>query len=200
MIAANLPLPLSLGAESNGMEMTAAEFDSIEDWDETWRYELINGVVVVNPPPGMFERSPNDFLGYLLHAYRLGHPQGSLLDWTAFEQTLVFGENRQRCDRAIWIGLGRKPNEAVDFPAIIVEFPGNRSRDRNRDYVVKRQEYLAAGAQEYWIIDLRRREMTIFLHDGSSQTIAAGETYRTDLLPGFELPLDQLVERAEGYE
>jgi hypothetical protein len=36
-----------LGLEQNGMMMTPEEYDAIEDYDDTYRYELINGVLVV---------------------------------------------------------------------------------------------------------------------------------------------------------
>ena len=41
-----------LGRSSNGMLMTPAEFDAVEDVDERYVYELVRGVVIVSPPPG----------------------------------------------------------------------------------------------------------------------------------------------------
>ena len=40
-----------LGPESAGMLMTPEEFDAVNDYDENYRYELIHGVLVVNPIP-----------------------------------------------------------------------------------------------------------------------------------------------------
>jgi len=42
---------LALGPETAGLLMTAEEFDAIEEYDEDYRYELINEVLVVTPAP-----------------------------------------------------------------------------------------------------------------------------------------------------
>lgn len=42
---------LILGPDCNGLRMTLEEFDAVEDYDEDYMYELVNGVVVVNPLP-----------------------------------------------------------------------------------------------------------------------------------------------------
>lgn len=197
MIASNLMLPERIGPQSNGMLMTPEEFDAAEDWDEFYKYELIHGVLVVNPPPDAIERDPNDDLGHLIRQFQDVHPNGCCVDKTLPEQTLRLGSNRRRCDRAIWIGLGRRPNDKVDTPKVVVEFPGKRARDRRRDYVVKPQEYAAAGIEEYWIINMHRKEMTVHRLGGETLTLGPGEVYRTPLMPGFELPLDRLFAVAE---
>jgi len=188
-----------IGPESNGMLMTPEEFDALDDWDENYRYELVNGVLVVVPPAGAGERSPNDELGYLLRSYKESSAGESVLDETMFEQTIVCGGNRRRADRAIWTGLGRAPDPLRDTPTIVVEFVSKSRRDRRRDYEVKRGEYLDAGVREYWVIDRYARTMTAFRPGGEKIVIAESETYRSDLLPGFELPLERLLAKADPY-
>jgi Uma2 family endonuclease len=73
--------------------MTAAEYDAIQEWEEGYRYELVNGVLIVTPPPGAGERSPNDDLGYLIRNYQETHPQGSVVDETLPEQEIRVGEH-----------------------------------------------------------------------------------------------------------
>ena len=99
---------LRLGPRSAGLLLTTAEFDRAR-FREGWRYELINGVLVVSPTPSRKERHPNEELGYLLRHYQLSHPQGSSLDLTLHEETIEGKQNRRRADRAIWAGLGRDP-------------------------------------------------------------------------------------------
>ena len=70
-----------IGLELAGTYMKPEEFDAAEDWDDAYRYELINGVLIVAPPPGEGERGPNDLLGYLLRVYQDQHPQGSALNY-----------------------------------------------------------------------------------------------------------------------
>ena len=55
-----------LGPDAAGLLMTQEEFDAIEEYDEEYRYELVNGVLVVTPIPLADETSPNDLLGHLL--------------------------------------------------------------------------------------------------------------------------------------
>src|SRR6266702_7207632 len=107
-----IPLELErvpfIGLEQNGMLMTPEEFDAIEDYDDLYRYELINGVLVVSPFAIEAERDPNEEFGFLLRLYKEQHPKGYSLDETLFEHTLrIVGDNRRRADRVIWTGLGR---------------------------------------------------------------------------------------------
>lgn len=188
---------LRLGPESNGMLMTPEEFDAVEDCDELFKYELVHGVVVVNPPPAESERGPNDVLGHFLRKYREIHKDGAALDATYFEQYVHTPSGRRIADRAIWAGLGRRPDTRHDTPTIVVEFVSRRKRDRRRDYVEKRREYLEAGIREYWIIDRFRRSMTVCRAGAPDLIVREQETCRTNLLPGFELPLAVLLEEAD---
>lgn len=195
--------PIRLGPESNGRLMTPDEYDAVADWDPGYRYELVHEVLVVLPPPGYGERSLNDELGHLLRKFGEATP-GSGLDGTAPEQDILCGNNRRRADRAIWIGRGERFDPDRDTPTIAVEFVSGTSRDRRRDYIEKRAEYAAAGVREYWVIDRfgvetageTSGDMTVFRGPDETLVVTASETYRTPLLPGFELPLGKLLEKA----
>ncbi len=198
---------IRLGLRSAGLSLTADEFDAwpMHDCNRRFRYELIRGVLVVTPPPGNGEVDPNQYLGYLLIGHQEHHPEGGAIDLTLPEQTLPAGENRRRCDRAIWVGMSRVPNPEVDFPAIVVEFVSRSKRDFRRDYEEKRDEYRQSGAREYWIIDRFRRIMTVYRFargEGSAETVVTvveNGSYQTDLLPGFVLTLDRLLSRSDRY-
>src|SRR6266446_289799 len=49
---------LCLSPMANGIGMTAHEFDRA-DFEEGWRYELVNGVLIVTPIPLENEADPN---------------------------------------------------------------------------------------------------------------------------------------------
>ena len=192
-----------IGLELAGTYMQPEEFDTAEDWDDAYRYELINGVLIVAPPPGEGERGPNDLLGYLLRMYQDQHPQGSALNYTVSEHTVATHENRRRVDRVIWAGLARVPDVRRDVPTVTIEFVSSRRRDRVRDYDVKRQEYGAIGVAEYWIIDRFRRTMTVVRYGDDTPTelvVEAGQVYTTPLLPGFELAVQRLFAEADMLE
>ena len=185
---------------SNGMSMTPEEFDAIEDYDDCYRYELIRGVLIVSPIPAEAEADPNGELEFILRTYRRTHPQGHSLDATLNERYVHLVDSRRRPDRVIWTGLGRVPDPKLDVPSIVVEFVSKSKRDRVRDYVEKRQEYLALGILEYWIIDRFQRFMTVIRADQADLIVKETEAYRTPLLPGFELPLAEIFETADRWK
>ena len=193
--------PIKVGPDSNGMEMTPEEFDRA-DFDDGYCYELIHEVLIVSPIPSEAEADPNEELGRMLRNYQEYHPDGESLDVTLFERYVYMEDSRRRADRVIWAGLGRRPKPG-EAPTIVVEFVSKRKRDRQRDYETKREEYQEIGVQEYWIID--RFEKTMVAHsrlDGrfKKKVIRANQTYRTPLLPGFELPLQRLFEIANRWQ
>src|SRR5712692_3076732 len=87
-----------IGPGANGTVMTPREFDRAS-FKEGWRYELINGVLIVSPIPSRTERDPNEELGYWLRRYQEERPQGSSLDLTLHEETIETKQNRRRADR-----------------------------------------------------------------------------------------------------
>lgn len=191
-----------LGPEHNGIRMSTHEFDAITEYDELYNYELVHGVVVVNPIPSPEERGPNGELEYLLRYYREYHDDGSSLDETLVEEYVRTGDSRRRADRVIWAGLGQQPDPATDVPTIVVEFVSKGRRNWQRDYVEKRDEYLELGVKEYWVIDRFERRMTVFKKLGEQTTetiVQENEIYRTELLPGFELPLARLLAVADRW-
>ena len=197
------PEKLVLGPEHNGIRMTPEEFDAIEEYDELFRYELIDGVLVVNPFELPAGRRPNDELGHWLLTYREHEPRGSALDDTLFEEYIRTPTSRRRADRVIWVGLGRCPNPKTDVPNIVVEFVSAGRRNWKRDYLEKRDEYIAIGVDEYWVIDRFQRTLTVYhrtKEGGSTEHVVhEQDAYRPPLLPGFELPLGRLLSIADRW-
>lgn len=148
-----------LGLWSTGSLMTPEEFDAAE-FEEGWRYQLINEVLIVSPSSLPQERDPNQELRSMLRVYGHDHPQGSSLDVTLSEETVYTTPNRRRADRVIWAGLGRLPTP--DDPlTIIVEFVSEGRANRRRDYETNRAEDRALGVREDWIFDRFERTLTV---------------------------------------
>lgn len=193
----------NFGIESSGILMTPQEFDDAdpEDFDPAWDYELINGVLIVSPIPLEQESDPNEELGHMLRTYQESHAQGKALDKTLQERYVRCGRNRRKADRVIWAGLGRLPRKQ-ETPTVVVEFVSSRKRDRHRDYEAKREEYQKIKVQEYWIVDRFEKIMTAHLLENGKyrkKIVHAKQTYRTKLLPGFELPLARLFALADQW-
>ncbi len=192
---------LQISPDSNGMLVTPWEFDAA-DFEPGWRYELVNGVLIVTPPPLRGERDPNEELGHWLRKYQEDDKQGASLDFTLSEETVHIGPHHRRVDRAIWAGLGRLPEEN-ETPTICVEFVSEGKRNRQRDYEVKRDEYHSAGVREYWFIDRFQHTMTVYGFTRSKVTgkvFTRRQTFKTSLLPGFKLLLKELFEFADRWD
>jgi Uma2 family endonuclease len=191
---------LLLGPRSAGILLNLKEFDRAR-FKEGWRYELINGVLIVSPIPSRTERDPAEELGHWLRRYKEEHALGSSLDSTLPEETIKTKQNRRRADRVIWAGLGRLPAEG-EAPSIIVEFVSWGKVNQERDYVAERAEYREIGVREYWVIDRFRRTLTVFSFTGEvdqERVIQEKQTYESPLLPGFELPLARLLTLADRW-
>jgi Uma2 family endonuclease len=202
-MSAIAPPNIVLTPELAGIFLTPEEFDAIEEVDRDYRYELINGRLIVVPPPLEAERGPNEELGHRLLTYRDSHPQGSALDDTLPEQTIITRSNRRRADRVIWTGLGRQPDPKRDLPSIVAEWVSESKRDWQRDYLEKREEYRDIGIAEYWIFDRFRRTLTVYRGTPEAPeelVFHEGDIYRTPLLPGFELPLARLLAVADRWK
>ncbi len=191
---------LRLGPRSAGLLLTPTEFDRAR-FEEGWRYELINGVLVVSPILSRQERGPNEQLGHWLWQYKENHPQGSSLDATFPEEEIETGANRRQADRVIWAGLGRDPEEG-ETPTIVAEFVSEGKVNQERDYVVKRAEYREAGVRQYWVIDRFQRTLTCYDFGGEKdevRVIPEGQTFESPLLPGFVLDLKKLLAFADRW-
>jgi len=132
--------------------------------DIGFRYEIIDGSLVVSPVPA----KPHWRVTYRLR--RLLEPQ-------APTQFVVSAENPGiRIDdgrsylvpdlvalHASKVGADGRGFEPGTF-ALVVEVlsPSNRSHD----LVTKRHHYGKAGVPQYWIVDPRGRQMAVLVHDG----------------------------------
>ena len=192
--------PDHFGPDSAGVLMTPRAFDRAV-FERGYRYELIQGVLVASPAPLESQRDPNEELGHWLRAYRDAHPLGAALDKTLPEHTIQVDQNRRVADRAIWVGLGRKPRRR-EVPAILVEFVSAGKRNMERDYETKREEFQRCGVKEYWVFDRFAHTLTVFFQRGqrpAKRILRADQTYSTPLLPGFELQLDPLFALADSW-
>ncbi len=156
-----------LGPLDHGRRMTLGEFREA-DAEEGYRYELSRGVVEVTKVPGTRHGQVVCNLYRGVAKYDTSHP-GTILRFG--------GGNEFR----FWIPeyvSGRNPDLAVVLrnqpssrrknppPALAVEVVSARSG--HRDYVLKREEYLAYGLAEYWIVDFLARRFTLLIRDGDA--------------------------------
>lgn len=86
-------------------------------------------------------------------------------------------------------------------PEIVVEVVSPSSAER--DHVEKREDYLAFGVLEYWIIDAARPHVVVLRRSRGAwaeRTIGARGSYRTRLLPGFVLSPRPIFQAAHAAD
>jgi Uma2 family endonuclease len=173
--------------------MSLAEFDEAEE-TPGYRYELARGVVEVVEVPGDDHGQVVDNAHELLSRYRREHPDlirrighGSDIRYLIPELesdrnpdlAVVFRDAPRDARRRLRAGL-----------AVEIVSAGKRARDR--DYVAKREEYLAVGVREYWIIDPSLRQVTVLVRreapagpSWEERVFRGDEVIQGEALPGF---------------
>jgi Uma2 family endonuclease len=184
---------IQIGPADHGRTMTLEEFLDAEE-ESGYRYELARGVLEVTEVPNDPHAKIVDNLHEALSAYRRLHAG------------LFYRIGHASDVRLIIPGLGsdRNPDIAIVFsdapldhrgrrtPALAVEVVSAGAAARRRDYEEKREEYLAFGLREYWIVDPKTREVTVLSRGETADTTWServfrdGETIISGLLPGFD--------------
>ncbi len=168
--------------------ITAADIDALpHEWDT--RYELVGGVLLMSRKPP-FEHQ--------LVISRLDRKVGPAADAVGGlgvpEPGIVWeddGDDNVAPDFVILLRTPLpKPGEKLrTCPDIVVEVVSAGEENRRRDYVAKRELYWRRGAQEYWILDLERREILRLVRGSegwTEQLLRPGNRLTTPLLAGWE--------------
>lgn len=183
-----------IGPESAGRRMSLEEFARVEG-RPGFLYELEKGVIqVVDVPHGehfLVVEFIRDRLTIYKHADsgRIRHIGG------ANEMALRMPEMQSERHPDIAVYLTPMPRDDPQpweywIPEIVVEVVSESGRDR--DYRVKREEYLKAGIRAYWIIDPGPRTATVLTRYGDTwreRRLDTTGAIKTPVLPGFELKL-----------
>jgi Uma2 family endonuclease len=177
--------------------MTLEAFIDAE-FEEGFLYELSRGVVEVIEVPGPNHGRIVDRVARLFIHYDENHP--GIINFRAGG-----GECRIRLPGMI---SDRHPDQAIYLdpqppgpapwtrwiPHLVVEVVSEGGEDR--DYILKREEYLKGGIREYWIIDPEARKLTVLIREGDTwgETIVTeGQAYHSHYLPGLEVFVEDLL-------
>ena len=196
--------------------LTHADHDRALSWDdfigadfeEGYRYEMIEGRVYVSPTPNIPHNSYEKWLETLLSAYALDHPEA--LQYVTRPARVFLPDGDQGItapepDVAGYAEYAANPfapdSDWRDYsPILVIEVISADTADK--DLVRNRRLYLQVpGIREYWILDPRGGveglELLVYRRRGrrweACRTVAAGATYTTPMLPGFALVLDPLA-------
>ena len=185
-----------IGPSDHGRQVS---FNDFRDADAApgYTYELARGVVQVVQIPGGPHAQIVDALHQQLAAYRYWNPDVIQLIASGADCRLEAPAlaTERHPDRAVYL----TPRPKVDppwsqwIPEIVIEVVSKGGEDR--DYNQKRDDYLAVGVQEYWIVDPDKRTMLALTRRGDrwhEQLVSERDSYHTEHLPRFELVLKDI--------
>jgi Uma2 family endonuclease len=193
-MATTVAVPLRIGLADHGRTMTLEEFREVEEADG-YRYELARGVLEVS-------EVPNDPHGVVVcNLYRAvtrfedKHPgvvlrYGGGNEFRFWLPHMISGRNP---DLGVVLRGAPKDWRGRRLPALAAEVVSRGSV--KRDYEVKREEYLAYGLLEYWIVDPLKLIVTVLTRRGDSWDEAVfrdEQVISSFVLPGIAMTVADL--------
>ena len=192
-----------LGPQDHGRRMSLKEFEPIEV-QEGYLYELGRGVVAVSDVPKFRHRRQVSAIRKQLASFDLSNP-GRIYEILAGSECKILVddlESERHPDLAVYLNPPRKEDDWRSWiPEIVIEVVSLSSEIR--DYEEKREEYLAIGVKEYWIVDADKGEVLVLRRGRGKwvpRILKAGDIYETKLLPGFRFDCRKAFEAAEKAE
>ena len=181
-----------------------------EDWlnfpDDGWKYEIIDGVLYIAPPPAINHQRLSFKLARMMADYAENNNLGEVLEAPCgvrlpgqpvpIEPDIFFVKK----ERAGIIG-----NQYVEgAPDLAVEIlsPSNANYDRETKFKL----YQAAGVPEHWLVDYEAKTIEIFNLAQGVYTLTGkytgSDTAASRQLPGFEVVVGTLFNfsKSQFYE
>lgn len=176
--------------------LTAADYRQLPPDD--WRYQLIDGEIVMAPAPNFFHQTIGFNIVLMLGQYLADHPLGHLryapLD-VYLDDTNVFQPD------VLFISHEREAMISADglhgAPDLIVEILSPHTS--RYDQHAKRAAYARAGVRELWLVFPEAKRVAIFRFGESAEAPVAscslGETFHSPLFPELEISTDKIFAR-----
>jgi Uma2 family endonuclease len=171
---------------------TLVTFEQFEQFpDDGMKHQLLQGEHVVVPPPKSrhtrIQQKMQDLLRPFVREHRLGEVQieaGFRLTsdtWLQPDVSFLRSSQIQSSDPSGYY---------QGAPALAIEIASDSNTAAQPD--LKTDLYFSNGSSEVWVVYPKTKKVLVHLVDGSIRT-AVGEL-RSDLLPGWSVPVDDLFE------
>ena len=162
--------------------------------------ELSDGCLEVLPMPSLAHQLIVAFLYERLMEFLAGRGMGRVV-FAPLPVHLKPGEYRE--PDIVYLRPGQ-PRHRVKYPRgsdLVMEVVSEGAENRDRDLETKRQEYAAAGIQEYWIVDPEERKVIVLVLDGTTYRVHGefkpGSSASSVLLSGFSVAVDAVLAAAD---
>jgi Uma2 family endonuclease len=182
-------------------EWSAAEYLSLTAGSNRL-VEFNRGRVEVHDMPTIAHQR---ILRYLLTVLSRFVSEGQLGEVLFAALPLRLGEHKFREPDLIFIGresVAAGDVSYLDNADMVLEIVSSDANSRERDLVIKRDEYAAAGIPEYWIVDPLERRITVLTLAGESYAVhgefTPGQQATSRLLEGFAVDVAATFQAAES--
>ncbi len=164
--------------------------------DDGWRYEVIEGVLHMNPAPRPKHQQAIFVIAGRLWEHLQGKPVGQA--FTAPIDVILPGLTNPVQPDLLFIAAARleivKETFIEGAPDLVIEVlsPGNWLDDRRTKFRV----YALAGVREYWIVDIDLCQIEVFELQGQSYAqvgrYTASEQVNSAVVRGFSVAVDEV--------
>lgn len=191
---------IRIGRQDHGRRMSLEDFDLAVVSDGI-RVELGRGIIEVSDIPLPPHLMVLDRLRRLLHAFEQRHPRQIWGMAAANDCKLPVAEYDSERHPDLAVYLTEPPYQDSNavwsewIPELVIEVVSSGSE--TRDDTEKRDEYLAFGVREYWVVHPERKEILVLRRMKglwSEQTLTTNDSYSPHLLPGFTLNIARVFE------
>ncbi|MPZ14849.1 MAG: Uma2 family endonuclease [Chloroflexi bacterium] len=186
---------------SQSLRWTSKDLELFPQPLDDTRYEIIDGELFVSTQPSWEHQFICAEIVAALHQWSRSTGAGVV----NFAPGLIFSEDQNVAPDIVWVSAERLPllleadRKLHAAPDLVVEVLSPGPKNEQRDREVKLNLYSRRGVREYWIVDWQLRQIDIYRRSNAALELATtaldGETVRSPLLSGFELPLSDLFGR-----
>jgi Uma2 family endonuclease len=172
---------------------TRADLDRMPD--DGNRYEVIDGALLVSPPPSPDHERLHIHIARRLASYLEQHRQGEVFNG---HHAVILGESQVEPDLVVVPLTSPRATTWADMPKPILVVEVLSPTSVRRDQVTKRDLYRRQAIPEYWIVDGDARTVRVVTAQGE-RVESATLRWRPEIeVPYLDIDLQQLFRSALG--
>ncbi len=174
-----------------------SEYEYLDLPEDGPRAELVDGFLEFLPMP---QRSHELILEFIFFAMRKFVIAGRLGEIFRSGRRLKLRNLNIREPDIVFVPFSKVDPSDENYALgadLVLEIVSGTSKDRERDWVDKFQDYAAAGIEEYWIVDPQLKTISVLnLKDGTygvRKDFKSGERAASNTLKGFEVDVTEAL-------